>query len=93
MEKGQAVTAIRNTEGDKVYYYGDGVYEGDHHPDTPAFARFPETLKNPKITLSDGKVVWGYECWWGPSDEIKARFPDPFTWIKVDIEEDRSTLV
>lgn len=21
---------------------------------------------NPKITLDDGTVIWGYQCWWAP---------------------------
>lgn len=21
---------------------------------------------NPKITLDDGSVLWGYQCWWEP---------------------------
>lgn len=21
---------------------------------------------NPKITLDNGDVIWGYECWWSP---------------------------
>lgn len=31
------------------------------HPfeDDPAF-------RNPKITLDNGNVIWGYECWWKP---------------------------
>lgn len=24
------------------------------------------TYANPKITLDDGSVIWGYECWWTP---------------------------
>jgi hypothetical protein len=22
--------------------------------------------ENPKITLDDGTVIWGYQCWWQP---------------------------
>lgn len=28
---------------------------------------------NPKIVLDDGAVVWGCECWWGPSHEVQKR--------------------
>lgn len=24
------------------------------------------TYTNPKITLDDGTIIWGYECWWKP---------------------------
>lgn len=29
--------------------------------------------KNPRITLDDGRVVWGCECWWGPEEQIRAK--------------------
>lgn len=28
---------------------------------------------NPRITLDDGRVVWGCQCWWGPEDQIKKK--------------------
>lgn len=31
------------------------------------------TWKNPRITLDDGQVVWGAQCWWGAEELIKAR--------------------
>ncbi len=30
-------------------------------------------FRNPRITLDDGRVVWGCECWWGPEDQIRAK--------------------
>lgn len=30
-----------------------------------------EVLKNPRIRLDSGKVVWGAQCWWGPEDEVR----------------------
>ncbi len=27
--------------------------------------------KNPRITLDDGRVVWGCQCWWGPEEAIR----------------------
>lgn len=24
---------------------------------------------NPKITLDDGTVIWGYQCWWHPVEK------------------------
>ena len=29
--------------------------------------------KNPRITLDDGRVVWGCQCWWGPEEAIRKR--------------------
>ena len=28
-------------------------------------------LKNPRITLDDGRLVWGAQCWWAPEDEVR----------------------
>ena len=27
----------------------------------------------PRITLDNGRVVWGNRCWWGPEDVIRRR--------------------
>ena len=29
--------------------------------------------KNPRITLDNGRVVWGCQCWWGPEESIRRR--------------------
>jgi hypothetical protein len=31
----------------------------------------PFRKTNPKIQLDDGRVVWGYECWWGREDRYE----------------------
>lgn len=63
-EIGSRVGAIRDANKDVVNFFGYGVYDGSvEHPDMG----FP----NPRITLDDGDVVWGCECWWGPEDKIK----------------------
>ena len=28
-------------------------------------------MKNPRITLDDGRTVWGSQCWWAPEDEVR----------------------
>ena len=33
-------------------------------------------LKNPKIRLDSGEVVWGYECWWGPEEKVTETIGD-----------------
>jgi len=40
----------------------------------PADAEDPFVV--PKITLDNGEVVWGPECWWGAEDKIKAMIGD-----------------
>lgn len=31
------------------------------------------SILNPRITLDDGRgVVWGYQCWWGDEEAVKA---------------------
>ena len=32
-----------------------------------------EGFKNPRITLDDGRVVWGAQCWWAPEDVVRSR--------------------
>lgn len=29
--------------------------------------------KNPRITLDDGRIVWGTQCWWGPEETIRQK--------------------
>jgi hypothetical protein len=26
-------------------------------------------IKNPRITLDNGEIIWGMECWWGPFEK------------------------
>lgn len=26
-------------------------------------------IKNPRITLDNGEIIWGMECWWGPMEK------------------------
>lgn len=60
---GDRVGAIRNATCSDVFLYGYGVYSGDEETDLG----FP----SPKITLDNGKVVYGYQCWWAPEEQIK----------------------
>lgn len=61
---GTRVGAILKSDDEGVHLLGYGVYDGDiEHPEFG----FP----NPRITLDDGRIVWGCECWWGPEDKVK----------------------
>lgn len=34
------------------------------------------TWTNPRITLDDGRVVWGCQCWWGAESKVKDMIGD-----------------
>lgn len=61
-------------EGDRVGVITDaarpeyGVYLG--HQTGGPLGNYP----NPKIKLDNGSIVWGCQCWWGPEEEIKAKY-------------------
>ena len=63
-KQGDRVGAIRSANSEEVVFYGYGVYEGDTLPPD-----FP--IPNPTIKLDNGKIVYGYECWWGPEEKVK----------------------
>jgi hypothetical protein len=78
IKEGDKVGAISRIEEGVVYFFGWGVYNGYHIP--PDFIkahgfqvnRFrPPHNRVPKITLWNGEVVWGPECYWGAEDIIK----------------------
>lgn len=116
--QGTRVIAICRSEGDTLYIYGFGVYEGNFLPpavniddevelctseylasqkddpeNTPPMdadsirAMVVECMQNPRIKLDDGKVVWGYECWWMPESDFSGEKHK--TIVKVDIDEER----
>lgn len=62
VEPGQRVGALRDADDDTVNLFGYGIYDGVF-----AIGGMP----NPRITLDNGKRVWGMQCWWGPEDRIK----------------------
>lgn len=42
------------------------------------------SIENPRIKLDNGNYTWGFECWWGPEDAARAKYPEPeFTWVEV----------
>jgi len=87
VETGTRVTAILSAGRGIVKSFGDGVYAGDFKlPDDASGFNFGQD--NPRIDLDNGKTVWGCECWWGPTEEIKKRFQD-WKIETVDIDEYR----
>ncbi len=48
----------------------------------------PSFMKNPRIRLDNGDVVWGRECWWGPEEEIKKRIKNAAKITNVKLVRD-----
>ena len=72
MEKGSRVGAIKSATDTAVKFYGYGVYEGDEVPPIEVGGVLSEVgIPNPKITLDNGGVVWGCQCWWGSEEKVK----------------------
>jgi hypothetical protein len=94
--KGDKVIAIRNKEGNTVYSYGPGTYEGEFIPDSAAGPQADDCrefdIPNPKITLDSGKTVWGCECWWGPPDTVN-NICKGCEIVQVDVDESRRKYV
>lgn len=80
---GARVGAIRNADLNAVQLYGYGVYDGEQiAPFGPLgctaeqyrriTGRPMPLVKDHRITLDDGRVVWGIECWWAPEDRVRS---------------------
>jgi len=54
-----------------VHLLGFGVFDGDQV--LPEQLALFEGHKNPRLTLDNGKQVWGIQCWWGAEDKIKDK--------------------
>ncbi len=88
---GERVGCISSGDSDTLKVLGYGVYESDEVP-TEAVGDFADFMrgngmKNPKIRLDSGKVVYGCECWWGPEEAVKARVAVYKNVVDVDIDE------
>lgn len=83
-EIGEKVGAILSGDSatSTVKFLGWGTYRGLEKP-----PNYP--YENPKIELDDGKIVWGFECWWGNSAGIKKMLSQYEHVVKVDIDEER----
>lgn len=66
-KKGERVIAIKNISenGEEVNIFGYGKYLGEK----PCFelGGFP----NPCVELDNGKIIWGYQCYWGNADRVE----------------------
>lgn len=90
---GARVGALMSAKGNTVKLFGFGVYVGDEVPDEHAGGLGEMVraagVKNPKILLDNGKVVWGCECWWGPEATVKKKLANYQFVVEVDIDEAR----
>lgn len=55
-----------------IQFLGFGTYDGDFVPPKEV-GGFNLGIPNPRLTLDNGSVVWGCECWWGSETTIQAR--------------------
>lgn len=77
MEVGSEIGAIFSANGKEVRFLGYGKYLGEQVPSKEENELFNEhKIKNPKIELENGSIVWGYECWWGPKEKIQQMIGD-----------------
>lgn len=67
---GTRVIALQNMDKDCAWIFGEGVYLGELQPD---LNWVPAGWTNPCIQLDNGLHVWGFECWWGEVENMKAR--------------------
>ncbi len=88
MEKGNRIGAILGADPKTkvIKVLGYGTYDGEFRPED-----WP--IENPRLTLDNGQVVWGYECWWGPEEIMKQKLEtwkeQGYTIKEVDIEVER----
>lgn len=48
----------------------EGITPNESKPHIGKTGIAEEIDDNVRITLEDGSVLWGYECWWKPLGEI-----------------------
>jgi hypothetical protein len=89
---GDRVVAVFESADNIVKIFGEGIYDGDFVPYEAAgnMAKMLSELdmKNPRIRLDNGKIVYGCECWWSSVDKFKEQTKN-MTIVQVDIDEMR----
>lgn len=73
---GERVGALISANAKEVLLLGYGVYSGEELP--VGAAGFGPLLvaggtTNPKLTLDNGDVVFGCECWWDAEESIRTK--------------------
>ena len=88
-KKGTRVIALVSVKAGVVESFGAGEYVGDEIP-PKEIGGFNMGAPNPKILLDSGETVWGCECWWGPEEQIRKRYPEKeYEWKDVSIVKAR----
>lgn len=100
-EVGMRVFAVLSATNKEVSLIGKGEYLGDRPlseagPDAVGPFGLPVSAilevdpehKNPCIKLDNGEIVWGFECWWGPEEELAPWVGDR-TIVNVDMKKAR----
>lgn len=83
---GDRVGAILSANNKEVELLGFGTYLGEQVPSIEENeVLHHHGVKNPKIQLDNGSIVWGFECWWGPEEKIKESIGNRKV-INVNIE-------
>ena len=83
MKPGDRIGAILSIKDGTVNLLGWGTYEGEEVP--PIFSSVG--IKNPKLKLDSGHIVWGYQCWWGDEERLKKEL-EGHTIVQVDPEKE-----
>lgn len=66
MDKGARIGAILSMNKDQAEFLGYGIFEGYEACEEL------DGIASPKLSLDNGNVVWGYQCWWGSEAKIKS---------------------
>lgn len=91
MKPGDRVLALLDASDGKVRSFGEGVYAGDFPPPEEVNPGGLMISTNPRIDLDNGDSVWGFECWWGPVDKVRAKVPDSWKWEIVRVADVRKS--
>ena len=65
---GDRVGVVLRATPTEVFLLGYGTFLGHEVP--PKGMLHDHGIPNPKIQLDNGKVVWGYQVWWGPAKYV-----------------------
>jgi hypothetical protein len=68
MESGTRVGAILSKSETSLEFFGWGTYRGKA---IPPVELWPQGTRQDRIELDSGKILWGFEAWWGPVERIK----------------------
>jgi hypothetical protein len=71
VEIGERVGAILKATNETVHLLGYGVFDGPQ--ELPKELELWPGQINPRITLDNGTVIYGFQCWWGAEEVIKKK--------------------